>query len=247
MLKKLLEETGLFTVDRAISPAQGQDMSGFKPHFANYDVVVLNYYGDPWPESTQKAFVNYVANGGGVVFYHFACAAFPKWKEYNEIAGVGGWGNRDTTVGPYFVWRDGKVVKATELTRKPGFHGAPQTYQLVVRQPDHPITKGLPPAFMQAADELYCQLRGPAENIEVLATAFAPKDKGGTDENEPLLFTVPYGKGRVVQNLLGHSVEQLKSVAFIVTFQRCAEWAATGKVTQKVPADFPGPDQPSVR
>jgi hypothetical protein len=51
----------------------------------------------------------------------------------------------------------------------------------------------------------------------------------------------------VVQNALGHAPEQLKSVAFIVTFQRCAEWAATGKVTQKVPEDFPGPDKASVR
>ncbi len=34
---------------------------------------------------------------------------------------------------------------------------------------------------------------------------------------------------------------------FIVTFQRGAEWAATGKVTQRVPDDFPGPDKPSLR
>ena len=49
------------------------------------------------------------------------------------------------------------------------------------------------------------------------------------------------------QNALGHTPEQLKSVAFIVTFQRGAEWAASGKVTQKVPDDFPGPDKASVR
>ena len=247
VLKKLLEETGLFTVDTATSPAEHQDMSGFKPKFADYNVVVLNYYGDDWPEATQKAFVDYVANGGGVVFYHFASAAFPKWKEYNQISGVGGWGGRDEKVGPYLCWRDGKIVRGTDRPGKAGFHGAPQTIQLVVRQPDHPITKGLPPVFMQAADELYCGLRGPAENVEVLATAFATKANKGTDENEPLLMTIGYGKGRVVQNLLGHAVEQLKSVAFIVTFQRCAEWAATGKVTQKVPKDFPGPDQPSIR
>ena len=247
VLKKLLEETGLFAVDTATSPPQGQDMSGFKPKFADYNVVVLNYYGDDWPEATQKAFVDYVAGGGGVVFYHFASAAFPKWKEYNQIAGVGGWGGRTEKAGPYLCWRDGKIVRATDPPGKAGFHGAPQMFQLVVRQPDHPIMQGLPKVFMQAPDELYCRLRGPAEHVEVLATSYAPKDKGGTDENEPLLFTVGYGKGRVVQNLLGHSVEQLKSVAFIVTFQRCAEWAATGKVTQKVPADFPGSAQPSIR
>ena len=100
---------------------------------------------------------------------------------------------------------------------------------------------------MQSADELYCRLRGPAENVTVLATAFAPKQKGGTDENEPMLMTIGYGRGRVFSTLLGHAGQQLKSVAFIATFQRGAEWAATGNVTQKVPADFPGPDRPSIR
>ena len=100
---------------------------------------------------------------------------------------------------------------------------------------------------MHVDDELYGWLRGPAKNLTVLATAFAPADKGGSDEHEPLLFTVQYGKGRVLQNAPGHTPEQLKSVAFIVTFQRGAEWAATGNVTQQVPKDFPGPDQASVR
>ena len=117
----------------------------------------------------------------------------------------------------------------------------------MVREPEHPITRGLPKAFMQSADELYCRLRGPAENVTVLATAFAPKAKGGTDENEPMLMTIGYGKGRVFWTALGHAGEQLKSVAFIATFQRGAEWAATGNVTQAVPADFPTADRPSVR
>jgi type 1 glutamine amidotransferase len=247
ILKKLLEETGLFTVDVATSPAHGQDMSGFQPDFAAYKLVVLNYQGDNWPKATRKAFVDYVANGGGVVVYHFACAAFPKWKEYNQIIGVGGWGDRNETAGPYLCWRDGQIVRATDPPGKAGFHGAQQPFQVVVRQPDHPITRGLPKVFMHPADELYCRLRGPAENVEVLATAFAPKQKGGTDEHEPMLMTISYGKGRVFANMLGHAGEQLKSVAFIATFQRGAEWAATGAVTQPLPPDLPGPDRPSIR
>ncbi len=53
VLKQLLEETGLFTVDVATSPPKGQDMSGFKPNFAAYNVVVSNYQGDEWPEETK--------------------------------------------------------------------------------------------------------------------------------------------------------------------------------------------------
>ncbi len=246
ILKKLLEETGLFSVDVATSPPKGQDMSGFKPNFAGYDVVISNYQGDSWPEETQQALGQYVKGGGGLVIYHFACAAFPQWKEYNEMTGLGGWGRRNETAGPYVRWRDGKIVRDSTPGRGGG-HGPQQPFQLVVREPHHPITKGLPPAFMHVPDELYGWLRGPAKNLTVLATAFAPKEKGGAGEHEPLLFTVGYGKGRVFQNALGHTGQELKSVSFIATFQRGVEWAATGKVTQKVPDDFPTADKASVR
>ncbi len=245
-LKKLLEETGLFAVDVATSPPRGQDMSGFKPDFAAYDVVVSNYQGDSWPEETQKALVDYVHGGGGLVIYHFACAAFPNWKEYNEMIGLGGWGGRSEKHGPYVRWRDGKFVR--DMTPgKGGGHGPAQPFQLVIRNANHPITKGLPKEMMHVTDELYGWLRGPAKNLTVLATAFAPKDKGGAGEHEPLLFTVKYGKGRVFENALGHTAKQLKSVAFIVTYQRGVEWAASGKVTQKLPDDLPSADKASVR
>jgi len=186
------------------------------------------------------------ANGGGLVVYHFAAAAFPQWKEYNEMAGLGGWGGRNEKCGPYVRWRDGKIVY-DNIPGKCGSHGPAHPFQIVVREPNHPITQGLPPAFMHATDELYGWLRGPAKNLTVLATAFAAKAKGGSDEHEPVLFTVQYGKGRVFQNALGHSTKELSDVGFIVTFQRGAEWAASGKVTQKVPADFPAADKVSVR
>ena len=246
VLKKQLEETGLFKVDVATAPAKGQDNSGFRPDFAAYDVVVSNYQGDEWSEGTKKALVDYVKSGGGLVIYHFACAAFPKWKEYNEMTGLGGWGGRNEKDGPYIRWREGKFVRDNSPGRGGG-HGPAQPFQIVVRNADHPITKGLPEKFMHVKDELYGWLRGPAKNLTVLATAFAPKDKGGSDEHEPLLFTVGYGKGRVFFEAMGHTAEELKSVAFIATFQRGAEWAATGKVTQKVPEDFPGPVKASTR
>lgn len=245
-MKALLEETKLFTVDVATSPAKGKDMSGFRPEFAKYNLVVLNYQGDDWPKATQDAFVSYVKKGGGVLVYHFACAAFPNWKEYNEIIGLGGWGGRTEKHGAYFRWRDGKIVRDAS-PGKTGSHGPMQEFQVVVRDPNHPVTQGMPTSFMQCKDELYGWLRGSGKNLKVLATAFAPKEKGGADEHEPVLFTVTYGKGRVFFNALGHTENELKSVAFIATFQRGAEWAATGKVTQKLPADFPGPDKPSMR
>jgi type 1 glutamine amidotransferase len=54
-----------------------------------------------------------------------------------------------------------------------------------------------------------------------------------------MLLVIAYGKGRVFHTTMGHDLAALSGVGFIATFQRGTEWAATGKVTQKVPADFP--------
>lgn len=246
ILVRLLEETGLFEVDRLTSPAEGEDMSSFRPQFADYDVVVLNYDAPDWPDAVKKDLEQYVRGGGGLVIYHAADNAFPKWKAFNEMIALGGWGGRTEKDGPYIRWREGKIVR--DMTPGPGgSHGPQHEYALDVRVPDHPITKGLPARFMHSADELYNRLRGPAKNLTVLATSFSPKDKKGTGEHEPMLMAIDHGKGRVFHTTLGHGPEQLRSVAFIVTYQRGAEWAATGKVTQKVPDDFPGPDKPSMR
>ena len=143
LLKCQLEETGLFTVDVATSPAKGQDMSGFQPDFVAYDVVVTNYNGDPWSAKTKKALVDYVSGGGGFVVYHAADNAFPKWKEYNEMIGLGGWEGRTEKDGPYVYYQDGKVVR--DMTPGPGGgHGPQHPFVIVVRESEHPITKGLP-------------------------------------------------------------------------------------------------------
>jgi type 1 glutamine amidotransferase len=246
LLKAQLEQTGLFKVDVATSPEKGQDMSGFKPDFAAYNVVVSNYNGDDWPEETRKALVDYMQAGGGLVIVHAADNAFAKWPEWNEMIGVGGWGGRNEKDGPYLRWRDGQVVR--DMTPGGGgSHGSQHPFPINVREAEHPVTKGLPPVFMHSKEELYNRMRGPAKNLTVLATALSPKDKGGSGEEEPVLMTIQYGKGRVFHTVLGHAAEQMKSVAFIVTYQRGAEWAATGKVTQKVPDDFPTADKDSRR
>ena len=236
VMKKILDNTGLFKVDVATSPARGQSMAGFKPNFAQYDVVLSNYNGAYWPKETQDAFVEYVRTGGGVVIFHAANNSFQRWKEYNEIIGLR-WGGNEKT-GPYIRWRDGKVVRDMSPGGAGG-HGPQHAFQVVTRNKKHPITRGLPEKWMHVKDELYAKLRGPARNLTVLATAYADPRQRGTGEHEPILFTINYGKGRVFHTVLGHDAPQMESVGFIVTLQRGAEWAATGKVTQKVPEDFP--------
>jgi len=247
VLKSLLEETGLFTVEVATSPAKKQPMDSFKPNFSKYDVIVSNYTGDDWPKETQNALVEYMNNGGGLVIFHAADNAFPKWKEWNEMIAIGGWGGRNEKSGPMVRYRDGKVV----FDNSPGpggTHGPQHEFQVINRDRQHAITAGLPEKWMHASDELYSKLRGPAKNMTVLATAYADPSKKGTGEHEPMLFTVRYGKGRVFHTALGHAPEQMRCIGFIVTYQRGTEWAATGRVTQvDVPDDFPTADKVSIR
>lgn len=247
VLKKLLEESGRFTVDVATAPAKGQDMSGFKPEFLKYAVVVSNYNGDAWPAETQTAFESFVRDGGGFVSYHAADNAFPQWKGYGEMIAVGGWENRTTEkFGPRVRFKEGKVALDASPARC-GNHGARLPFLVVMRDTKNPIAKGLPTQWAHTADELYDSLCGPAENLTVLGTAHSEPSNHGTGEEEPMLMTISYGKGRVFHTTLGHDVAAMQCVGFITTLQRGVEWAATGKVTLKVPKDFPTATAPSVR
>ncbi len=250
ILKQVLEETELFSADIATSPENKADMSSFAPNFSKYDVVVLDYNGAAWPEATQKAFEKYVSNGGGVVSFHAADNSFPEWKEYNKMIGLGGWGGRTEKSGPYLYYVGDKMVLDTAAGRG-GSHGKNQEFEIRMRNIEHPIVNGLPKRWIHGSDELYNSLRGPAENLEVLATAFSAKNAGGTGRNEPILMTIKYGKGRIFHSTLGHPSATggpaLECAGFIVTFQRGAEWAASGNVTQKVPYDFPNAGSSSLR
>ncbi len=246
MIKSYLEATGLFSVAVATTPPEGSDLSGYRPEFSKYDVVVSNYNGAPWGADAKADFEKYVRDGGAYVSVHSANNAFPEWPAYNEMIGVGGWGDRNEKWGPYIRLRDGKFVH-DNTPGVGGSHGIRHEFALDIREPDHPITRGLPVKWMHSNDELYDRLRGPAKNVTVLATAFSTKETEGTDEHEPLLMAITYGKGRIFHTALGHAIVSQQCVGFITTLQRGAEWAVTGDVTQAVPKDFPTATQVSVR
>jgi uncharacterized protein len=243
LLKKILDETGIFTCEVLTTPEKGGDMTAFNPVFSKYTLVVLDYNGDSWSDKTNAAFLDYVKNGGGVVIYHAADNSFPGWKEYNEMIGLGGWGERTEKAGPYVYYRHDSLI-IDNTPGRGGNHGKRREFMVRTRIADHPITQGLPARWMHGNDELYSELRGPAKNMQILATAFADSAAGGgTMRDEPMLMTVTYEKGRIFHTAMGHADKDggpaLQCAGFIVTLQRGAEWAVTGNVTQKVPFDFP--------
>ncbi len=242
MWKAYLEETGRFTVDIMTSQHETPQSTDpdFLPVFSDYDVVLSNFgfRAAPWPEETKVAFDEYLNAGGGFVVVHAANNCFPEWPEYNRAIGLGGWGGRNESDGPYVYYTHDHELVRDDTPGPGGAHGPQSPFLITLRDTKHPITAGLPTEWMHANDELYCKLRGPAEEFTILATA----DAEMTERHEPMLMVIQVGEGRVFHTTLGHGVDSQSCIGFISTLQRGTEWAATGEVTIPIPDDFPTAD-----
>jgi type 1 glutamine amidotransferase len=223
----------------------------FNPDFEKYDVVISNFgwKASNLPEATKINFEKYIAQGGGFISIHAANNAWGDWPEFNQIIGLGGWGGRTIKSGPYLYYNNvGEIIKDPSQGVCAS-HGPRTNFIIETREPEHPIMKGLPNKWLHNKDELYERLRGPAENITILATAYSDntEDQERTGRHEPMLMVLNYGKGRIFHTTLGHMDYSMECSGFITTLQRGAEWAATGQVTQEIPEDFPNDQKTSIR
>lgn len=220
VLRKLLEDSGRFEV-RVTEEFRGAGPETLAP----YDVVILNYYDGNkpalrWGERAETALVNFVRSGKGLVVYHFSTAAFAGWTEFERMCG----GN----------WRPNN-----------GHHSARHDFAVAIKDASHPIVRGMKASFPQANDELYANLKWQGEgSYHVLATAwddhslYKPGEKQpvpGKGLDQPMLWTVDYGRGRVFVTALGHDPDAMRLPGFVATLTRGGEWAATGQVTIPVP------------
>lgn len=116
-------------------------------------------------------------------------------------------------------------------------------FEVHTRISDHPVTKGLPVRWLHPKDVIVHGTALAGEDVQILATAFSDISFAGSGNPEPVLVARKFGQGRIFMTMLGtpdlNENQALQCAGFIVTLQRGAEWAATGKVTQVVPFDFP--------
>lgn len=208
-IESILTQSGLFDVTTTEKPDTLSSRS-LKP----FQVILNNW--NIWPESkcpwsamTKEAIMNFVKQGGGFVFVHAGSSTNYDWPEFQNLAG-GAWG--DSTK-----------------------HGSIAPFKVEFSNSGHPVTEGM--AGFWTTDELWVDTRLNGQPT-VLAKAFAPKSNNGSDELEPILLSQQVGKGRSFFLLLGHDVNAMKNRGFQTLLLRGSEWAATGKVIQKIPDEL---------
>jgi hypothetical protein len=290
--KATLEHTGRFKVDVSTSPpkrASKDVWETYHPTFSNYDVVIANFNNDCelydenpapedrahnshlprrledcsllWSEKTRADLEGFVRTGGGLVVLHGADNSWASWPAYNDMIGLGGWGGRAAGKSGYLLRKiNGQWRPTSPNEGLSGEHGREREFLVIHDEPSHPILRGLPGQWVHAQDELYSALRGPAKNIEVLAHAYSRVTK----EDEPILFLIRYGKGRVFHIPMGHDRMEgdegdegdeswdepwdeqgdpygtaLHCVGYQTVLARGTEYVATGRVTLGIPDFFP--------
>jgi type 1 glutamine amidotransferase len=220
VLRKMYEQSGRFTVSVT------EDVPSLKAaDFARYDALVCNYTtypnmaGHRWPAETEKAFLDYIAAGHGLVLFHAASTAWNDWPEFGDLIGL--------------TWqKDGSA------------HGDYHSFTVTIVDREHPVTRGMK-NFQHVKDELYHRQLKHA-TAHVLATAYSAKSKRGTGNDEPMVVVTEHGRGRVFHNAMGHDVAAMSGVPWQTLMLRGTEWAATGRVTIPIPADWPEP-QPAAK
>lgn len=178
-----------------------EDASQFsKENLAKYRAVVfLSTTGDVLDEGQQKAFQEYLENGGGFAGIHAASDTEHNWPWFKEMIGAHFAGHPD-------------IQQAT----------------VVVEDASHPSTKMLPTRWPRT-DEWYRFDRNPrkVDGIHVLAHMDESSyTGGGMDGDHPCAWWRDMKHGRVWYTAGGHTKESFSEPLFRDHVKSGIEWAA---------------------
>lgn len=204
-LRELLEASGRFDVEISVVP-EG-DLSD--PNYVSrFDLFLIDYSGIRWGEYAEKAFLEAIKSGTGLVALSDSVAAFDDWKAYEELIG----------------FKRGDYAYLTNF----------QPIQVDLAGVQHPISAGLG-ARLFRQDQLPVGLELTAEDEHTVIATMQGMDGGNA---QPAMLISQYGKGRVFASPIGHVASQRRETwasqrdpASEMLLLRICEWAATGKVT----------------
>ncbi len=171
-----------------------QNLNGIGAILPNIDVIVLSA-NQPINDETKAALLEFANRGGGIVALHPGTwYAWSNFADWNKQI-VGGGTRGHDALGPYKV---------------------------EVKEPENPITKGVPADF-EITDELYNYTPDNAATpIEVLATATSPK----SGKTFPQVWIVKNPKARIVGITLGHDERAHDLPAYHALLKNAVLWAA---------------------
>lgn len=191
----------------AFEPVVSDDIAMLLPEsLKQFDAIVLNNADGAWIRPREedlprlaahgttadevervlrRSLLDFIANGGGLVAYHFAIGANPDWPEYHELLGATYWGH---------PWNEEVGVR--------------------VEEPDNPLTAAFGGERFRVADEIF-QFNEPYSRekqrvlltLDTAATNMNVQWVYRTDGDFALAWVKPYGKGRVFYTALGHRTE----------------------------------------
>lgn len=247
LMRSILTAQGRFSVNVSTTPPKDAPpgaWNSWRPQFARYQVVINNFNGGHqddgvrWPAEVEHSLEEYVRAGGGLVVFHAANNAFLHWDAYNDMIGLG-W--RAKTFGKGIaISDDGNPIVIPQGEGVGPGHPPRLDFAIHLTAAKHPITAGMPQVWPHPSEQLTHGQHGPAEGLTILTYAHSPV----TNQNEPMDWVRNYGRGRVYTTMLGHTWKNepnpnFDCVGFQTLFSRGVEWAATGRVTIPIPANFP--------
>ncbi|MDD7983775.1 ThuA domain-containing protein [Lentisphaera marina] len=250
LIQRLLQnEKDIDLTVSTIPMKESEAWKSWKPDFKKYTLVIQNTNdinnGSSWPLAAEKAFEKYMFEGGRMLVFHSANNAFPQWKAYNEMIGLG-WRNKN--------FGKAIIVDGKQLTYIPKGEGENTGHGkrrdvLVHKFSSHPINRDYPQTWSAADLEVYRYARGPAKNLRVLS--YGKDEKTGKDF--PIDWLVKYGEGEIYNSTYGHYWHGLKQdpagvrcVAFQTSFIRALRYLSNLEL-KEIPKDFPDSDSVKLR